>query len=143
MDVLDFNSTKKEFYEFLSKDWELTVGYRLLKPTAQDNSTFGIVSNEVPTDPSVISNTILYGVTYSNPKDKVKDKLGVVEDVDLIVVLSTWELDKKKIVIERERALIVSGGVEFEISSVKPRPDMFDSSIAMVLGCHKRRPLNG
>ena len=83
MDVWDFKSTKKEFYEFLSNDWELTVGYRLLKPTAQDNSTFGIVSNEIPTDPSVISNTTLYGVTYSNPKDKVKDKLGVVEDVDL------------------------------------------------------------
>jgi hypothetical protein len=143
MDAWDFNSTKEEFYEFLSQDYELTVVYRSLKATVQDSNVFGIVSNEVATDPTVIANTTLYGVTYSKPRDKVKDKLGVVEDVDLIVVLSTKELDDKHLTIERERALIVSDGVEFEITSVKPQPDMFGSSIAMVLGCQKRRPLNG
>jgi len=137
MDATDLADMKAEFADFLQSDLELTITYRALGPTSTKDTDFGIVTNAVNVD------TPLYAATVMNPDSKTKSKYGVTEEVDLIAQIATKQLDDLNLSINRETGAIIHQGVEYEITSITPIPAILGSSVVTVLGCRKRKPLNG
>jgi len=137
VDSTDLSDMKAEFADFLQNDLELTITYRALGPTSVKDTDFGIVTTPVNVD------TPLYAATVVNPDAKTKSKYGVVEEVDLIAQIATKQLDDLSLVIHRETGAIIHQSVEYEISSITPIPAILGSSVVTVLGCKKRKPLNG
>ena len=126
------------FYNFLKNDWSLTIVYRTLNETnSSENGRFGILTTEV------VSEIQLYSTTLHRPSPKVKAKYGVVEDATLIAILATQELEDRHVTLQRESGAMYYEGQEYEIMSIDPRPPMFSSSIATVVSCRERKPLDG
>ena len=138
MDTQDLAEMRSEFYDFLKNDWGLTIVYRTLNDTGStENDRFGILTMEV------VNEIQLFATTLYRPSPKVKAKYGVVEDATLIAILATQELEDRHIKLGREIGAMYYEGQEYEIMSIDPRPPMFNSSIATVVSCRERKPLDG
>ena len=138
MDLTDLNEMKAEFYDFMSNEWQVTIVYRMLDTAMSvTNDRFGITEVEATTDVTLFASVI------HRPMEKVKAKMGVVSDATLIAILSTQELENKHLTLSREKGALVYCAQEYEILSIDPRPQIFDSSISTIVSCKERKPLNG
>jgi hypothetical protein len=132
----EIDDAKNELYDFFVNDFSNTIAYRCLDASKTvSDSRWGIVTTEEYIE------TTLYAAVSESPSDKQKQAYGVTGDAELIVTLSTKELEDKVLVLEREKGWFMFGDNEYEILSIDARPDLFDTSIATIVSCKRRKPL--